>query len=1173
MRKLLFTLLLALCGSVFAADTLEVFVMLVDFKEEKPADNALTTGTGKFNSDTKHKYQLDPSGARANAGYWKRHFDFANAYFQSASNGKLAVRAEVFPKNGVYTLAKPIIDYNRTSKKKGEKTAEFDEARSRDYMSFIYDAVMKAHTSSDSPFKVPLSKNPGVKRAYMIVHAGASRLVDGGSMGTKNADTPGDFMDVFVSEPAWMYLSKDSAGAAYTKSRYYADSAAVVTGLVLKDATIDTLRNVMVVSETASQDGLNWGINGIIVNQIARELGLPNTYDEVKGISRLGYYDMMDFAGYNAGNGFLPSFPAAWERQYMGWSNVKEARPTAGHPVTVEIAAAGTGLGIEIVKVPLSASEYLLIENRQRSWNKDGKVEVSYTNGIGDDEPIKKIVVPVDSISKLFEDSVCTNGKCKKNSKQLSGFIMDPGSFDVGLPASGIVVWKVNEWYLRESLQYGFANNWGGDDFRDHQYGISMVESDNILSIGKTFKNALGEDTYDYGSGTDLLPHLRIPAKDSKEKFDTVKTIMPTGYANTKTTQGGYTGIKISVEVPKDARKEKTSNAFMSDSVVNFAALKLKVTISVDDGSIEGSKFPRELGFNTAVRGATFLDNPKNPEEKILIVGAENGTVQAFSALGDTLFVSTSDLKKKSLSKHDTEMVVPLYELLDSSNTKLVGLASNGKKAVSLHEGTLKFIEAGNDGNLFTHYWDDFGSKFKATAGPIIENFDADKKDGYVWYAGVDASGKSWLYGGDLSFSGSTQFSAELPEKFVVHDMALCEGPYTRTTIGLKGSKTESVTRNYIVMGSTDGRLMIALPKSDRLLINGGVWNSIGEEKLNVACTDMDRDGTTDVVFVGSRGSVGSVPLLENPHEREMTLKKQFYKRGATGSSGIKDETSGIAIGDVNNDGYPEVVFLGDNLIYALDRSGTPLPNFPVTLSRGTPVAGFFSDPLIVDVDGDKISDILVPSSDGLVYAYSGKGRQIAGQFPLAAGSAEFSDTLGTIYPMSIFVTDAVSSSKSTGPELYAFHRSNATAFRLQKASADAAESIAAWTLPAGNAEHTGFFDASKLKDVAKTQAKDEIKEFFVYPNPIRGGDAKVRLELGAEAESGSVDFFDITGLSVLTVKLQLTQGESGVPAGRSDFRLPDLGQLGSDVYTVRLKVKFKSGKTKQKQYRVGVIR
>lgn len=47
----------------------------------------------------------------------------------------------------------------------------------------------------------------------------------------------------------------------------------------------------------------------------------------------------------------------------------------------------------------------------------------------------------------------------------------------------------------------------------------------------------------------------------------------------------------------------------------------------------------------------------------------------------------------------------------------------------------------------------------------------------------------------------------------------------------------------------------------------------------------------------------------------------------------------------------------------------------------------------------------------------------------------------------------------------------------------------------------------------------------------------------------------------------------SDVVAGRNQFENLDLKKLGSDVYTARLRVDFKSGKTKQKLYRVGVIR
>jgi hypothetical protein len=63
------------------------------------------------------------------------------------------------------------------------------------------------------------------------------------------------------------------------------------------------------------------------------------------------------------------------------------------------------------------------------------------------------------------------------------------------------------------------------------------------------------------------------------------------------------------------------------------------------------------------------------------------------------------------------------------------------------------------------------------------------------------------------------------------------------------------------------------------------------------------------------------------------------------------------------------------------------------------------------------------------------------------------------------------------------------------------------------------------------------------------------------------LEIYDITGYCVYQQKM------SGVEAGRNQFENLDLKALGSDVYTVRLQVKFNSGKTKQKLYRIGVVK
>ena len=107
----------------------------------------------------------------------------------------------------------------------------------------------------------------------------------------------------------------------------------------------------------------------------------------------------------------------------------------------------------------------------------------------------------------------------------------------------------------------------------------------------------------------------------------------------------------------------------------------------------------------------------------------------------------------------------------------------------------------------------------------------------------------------------------------------------------------------------------------------------------------------------------------------------------------------------------------------------------------------------------------------------------------------------------------------------------------------------------------------SKLGDVQKVTAKDEITEFFMFPNPVRGGNAKARFEIGAPAKNATLELYDITGLCVFSTKL------GDLKQGRNQFEKLDLKHLGSDVYTARLKVKFESGKTKQKLYRVGIVK
>ncbi len=1118
---------LSLVQAVFALDTLEIFAMRVQFREEKP-DNSLTTGTGLFDSGERDEnYSLDPNGRRGTVAYWRKHFEFAQAYYQAASNGKVFIKYRIFPENGemAYTLDKYIIDYNRTAKRDDEKVAEYDEARSRDYMTFIFDAVQKAHASSDSPFKIPLPENSNTKRAYMIIHAGASRLVDGGTLGTTGADTPGDFTDVYVTPDYWTFLPPDSVGLSEKDS---------VRGIPLANAVLDTLKEMMVVSETASQNGLNWGINGIMVNQIGRALGMPNTYDIVKGISRLGYFDVMDFAGYSAGNGFFPVLPSAWLRAYMGWVPVKTINAKAGHSVDVELSAAGSGIGTEIVKIPLSANEYLLIENRVRSLSERGEVEIQLGSDEDDAEKISK-KIPVDSLSLVFQDSICHKGKCSANKRKAKGIILNTSSFDAAIPASGITVWKVNEWYLKESLPYGTTNFWGGDTLKDHQFGLSLVEADGILTLGKTFKNALGQNAYDYGSGADLLPHVRV-AKDTS--FDTVFTIKPSGYGNTATTQGGYSGVSVRVHLPSKFRREKTANTFIGDSVITFSAEKMRVTVRFEDFSLPGGDFPKAVGLRTAPRAAVFMDYPSGSVysgEKMIVFGSEEGTLQALSAYGNNLFDSDTSVAHKILSQKDSVESVPLYRLGQSFG-HLIGMASVGSNLFSLHENVLVHTKLKASLDLILSEQKTLSVK-QAIAGPMIQDslvwvLEKNKLTGFE----IAASSKKWNKKSEMI----------LPSDFEATDFAYCPD----------GVKADN--RRFAVVGKNGTFALVSSNKTTQkfsLPTAAKDLEPIRGQQLKVICSDFDRDEIVEAFVIGSRGYGAFVKLQDS---LELTDVPRQYRRGGNAEEERYEEISRPVVSDIDGDGYPEAVFLGHNKLYAVDVHGVVLPGFPATFSRGVPETDFGSEPLIFDIIGDSLPEILAPASSGLLYAFNSKGKAVGGHFPLSAGTFEYEETVA---PLSIFAGNTIDSLK--GVELYAFQREYMNAFKISEKSVQKNS----WTLPGNGNARTAFFDASLLSKPSATKAKQEITEFFIYPNPVRNGNAKSRFTIGADAEYAELEVFDITGLCVLKKKMAQPK------QGRNQWDALDFSHLGSDVYSVRLKVKFTGGKTKQKFYRIGVVR
>ena len=474
--------------------------------------------------------------------------------------------------------------------------------------------------------------------------------MDGGQLGAFGANTPNDFTDFYVTKDDFSLLDSATLNAK-PKGEPAKDLRAAAKGVPVSSG--DTVDNIMMLSEAASQDKVNWGINGILINQLARQMGMPDMFDVVKGISQLGFFDVMDFAGYNTLNGFLPVYPSAWVRAYMGWDEPVTAKAGNGafseYKLWSPTAPSAPGR-TTTVKVPINDREYFLVENRQRAAA-DSTVTIYFNEQINSQDlkfsKPDSVVVPFSFIDSIFLDSIpdpkLPNSKPRKliaNDRKPKGVITGASSYDLGLPSSGLLVWHVNEWFISQFLREGAVNAYLGDTLRSQYKGLELVEADGVLSIGKEFKDQLGQPAFDYGSGSDMLPHMRVkrvnPPKDTtwSKTRETLDLIGPYGAANTNAWNDGRTHIRLEAPIPDKPLLEPGISSFSGDSIYNVRDSVLTLRVRWPDNKTLGQNpdwaWPVKLDPGGHPQSVNVLKSPDGG--RYVVALSDRGYAQTFTA-------------------------------------------------------------------------------------------------------------------------------------------------------------------------------------------------------------------------------------------------------------------------------------------------------------------------------------------------------------------------------------------------------------------------------------------------------------------------------------------------------------------------------------------------------------